>query len=45
VDDLIRRANEMRRLLEEGLRCGCLGIEECVLFCQTARDDVTEEGA
>ena len=30
VDDRIRRANEMRRLLEEGLRRGCLDVEECV---------------
>jgi MerR family redox-sensitive transcriptional activator SoxR len=38
VDELILRANEMRRLLEEGLRCGCLGVEECVLFGQAAHE-------
>ncbi len=32
VDAIIQRAQTMRQLLEEGLRCGCLGIEECVLF-------------
>jgi len=37
VDALIERANEMRRLLEEGLRCGCLGVEECVLFGQSSK--------
>jgi MerR family redox-sensitive transcriptional activator SoxR len=37
VDELIERANEMRRLLEDGLRCGCLGVEECVLFGQAGK--------
>ena len=45
VDDLILRANEMRRLLEEGLRCGCLGVEECMLFSQAAGAGVTTEKA
>jgi hypothetical protein len=45
VDDLIARANEMRRLLEEGLRCGCLGVDECVLFGQSAHGDAAGEGA
>lgn len=45
VDALIQRANEMRRLLEEGLRCGCLGIDECVLFGQSLPGDVTDQGA
>jgi MerR family transcriptional regulator, redox-sensitive transcriptional activator SoxR len=45
VDALIARANEMRRLLEEGLRCGCLGVEECVLFGQAARAHATVKGA
>lgn len=31
VDELIHRAQTMKLLLEEGLRCGCLGWEECVL--------------
>jgi MerR family transcriptional regulator, redox-sensitive transcriptional activator SoxR len=44
VDELILRANAMRRLLEEGLRCGCLGVEECVLFGQSASADSTIEG-
>ncbi len=44
VDDLILRANEMRRLLEEGLRCGCLGLEECILFGQSLPDSMTEQG-
>ena len=32
VDELLARAQSMRELLEEGLRCGCIGVEECVLF-------------
>ncbi len=45
VDAVIERANEMRGLLEVGLRCGCLGVEECVLFGQAASADATTEGA
>jgi MerR family redox-sensitive transcriptional activator SoxR len=45
VDELIAQANEMRRLLEEGLRCGCLGVEECVLFGQSASVGATTEEA
>ncbi len=29
VDKMIQRAQSMKRLLEEGLRCGCLRFEEC----------------
>jgi MerR family redox-sensitive transcriptional activator SoxR len=29
VDALIERANGMKRLLEEGLECGCPSLEEC----------------
>jgi MerR family redox-sensitive transcriptional activator SoxR len=29
VDQLIARAEAMKALLEEGLRCGCLTMEEC----------------
>lgn len=32
VDELIQRANAMKALLEAGLECGCLGLEECVVF-------------
>lgn len=32
IDALITRAHEMKALLEVGLRCGCLGWDECVLF-------------
>jgi MerR family redox-sensitive transcriptional activator SoxR len=44
VDERIRQANAMRRLLEEGLRCGCLGVEECVLFGKMARSDCQGAG-
>lgn len=32
VDESIRRAKAMKRLLEEGLRCGCLRLEHCDLL-------------
>ena len=42
VDLLIERANAMKRLLEEGLNCGCLNFEECVIVagsgCATDRE-------
>jgi len=31
VDALISQAQAMKRLLEEGLRCGCLNWEDCAL--------------
>lgn len=31
IDDLIRRATAMRRLLEAGLSCDCIRIEDCFL--------------
>lgn len=31
VDALIRRAEDMRRLLEEGLNCGCVRFEDCFI--------------
>lgn len=36
VDAMIARAESMKRLLETGLQCGCLGIDECVLFAGSA---------
>jgi MerR family redox-sensitive transcriptional activator SoxR len=30
IDALIARAEGMKRMLEHGLRCGCLRIEDCV---------------
>jgi MerR family redox-sensitive transcriptional activator SoxR len=32
VDELIRRANIMKQLLEEGIRCECASLRECTLF-------------
>ena len=32
LDDLIRRTREMKRLLKEGLRCGCTRLDECSLL-------------
>jgi MerR family redox-sensitive transcriptional activator SoxR len=32
IDALIARATEMKRLLEDGLRCGCLRLEDCHLI-------------
>ena len=31
IDEMIRRANGMKHLLESGLRCDCRVIEECFL--------------
>ena len=31
LDQLIRRTQEMKRLLREGLRCGCTALDECSL--------------
>jgi hypothetical protein len=37
VDALIERANGMKRLLQEGLECGCPSLEECgFLFAHSA---------
>lgn len=30
VDTLIERAHGMKRLLEQGLQCGCTNIDECI---------------
>lgn len=30
VDALIAQAQNMKRLLEEGLRCGCLNLDDCM---------------
>ena len=30
VDELIKRAHDMKTLLENGLRCGCQELEECI---------------
>jgi len=32
VEALIARAHTMKRLLEEGLHCGCLRLEDCALL-------------
>ena len=32
VDELIRRARDMKKLLEEGIRCGCRSFRECTLL-------------
>lgn len=36
VATLIARANEMKRLLEAGLQCGCLSLETCPLIQEMA---------
>lgn len=43
VDALIARASGMKRLLEEGLQCECLSLEECGLLL--AADADAEERA
>lgn len=37
VEALIARARGMKRLLEEGLRCGCLKLEDCKLITRSQR--------
>lgn len=32
VENLIARAHAMKRLLEEGLNCGCVRLEDCALL-------------
>jgi MerR family transcriptional regulator, redox-sensitive transcriptional activator SoxR len=32
VDALIQRATAMKRLLEKGLRCDCVTVQDCILF-------------
>jgi MerR family redox-sensitive transcriptional activator SoxR len=47
VDQLIQRAQAMKRLLEEGLDCGCLDFSECVIVAGTGcveTGPATEEG-
>ncbi len=39
VDALIARAQGMKRLLEEGLRCGCLRLKDCALLTETRPTD------
>lgn len=35
VEALIRRATAMKRLLEKGLRCDCVTVQDCILYdCQ-----------
>jgi MerR family redox-sensitive transcriptional activator SoxR len=47
VDTLIQRAQNMRRMLEQGLQCGCLDLEQCIdcvlkIHCQGQRHTVAE---
>lgn len=37
VEALIDRAQAMKRLLERGLRCGCLSIDDCALLEEERR--------
>ncbi|MEX2285096.1 MAG: MerR family transcriptional regulator [Gemmatimonadota bacterium] len=32
VNDLIQRATAMKRLLEKGLRCDCVTMQDCILY-------------
>ncbi len=42
VEALIARARTMKRLLEEGLKCGCLRLEACALLVPTRSVGVRE---
>jgi len=39
VDSLIRHAEQMKRLLEESLGCGCLTLDACALVLQRQQED------
>jgi MerR family redox-sensitive transcriptional activator SoxR len=46
VDALIERANGMKRLLKEGLECGCPSLEECgFLLANSGRSDSQQTAA
>ena len=32
VDALIQRATAMKRLLEKGLRCDCISVQDCIMY-------------
>jgi MerR family transcriptional regulator, redox-sensitive transcriptional activator SoxR len=32
VNELIQRASAMKRLLEKGLRCNCVTVQDCILY-------------
>ena len=32
VNELIQRATAMKRLLEKGLRCDCITVQDCILY-------------
>src|SRR5260370_26681616 len=36
VEQLIRRAHAMKRILQQGLKCGCVRIEDCALLTRSA---------
>jgi MerR family transcriptional regulator, redox-sensitive transcriptional activator SoxR len=46
LDAVITRAQQMKALLEHGLRCNCLRLEECVIVmgrgCEVAMDNSCE---
>ena len=45
VDALIERANGMKRLLQEGLQCGCPSLEECEFLFANMAPTGTQESA
>jgi len=43
VESLITRAQEMKRLLQMGLNCECIQIEECVVLASSGQADGSSE--
>jgi MerR family transcriptional regulator, redox-sensitive transcriptional activator SoxR len=41
VEELVERALGMKRLLERGMRCECLRLEDCALIGRGAPDSLT----
>jgi hypothetical protein len=35
LEELIERARGMKRILEEGIRCQCLNLDECIPLSDT----------
>ena len=43
VDALITRAEQMKQLLEESLRCGCLTLDACALVAQRLQVNAADD--
>lgn len=44
IEALIRRAEQMKQVLEESLHCGCLTLDACTLVLDRQRHDNASDG-